>query len=133
MKMRFLIQNATTLSNCYLWLSRIPVDGTVEVVIRPAKSKRSLEQNDKLHAILQDIAAQKQWSGEYISVEDWKRLMIAAWLRATGSSPRMMPAVDGEGFDVLYRRSSELSVAECADLITYIESWAVGEGVRLSA
>ena len=93
--------------------------------------QRSLEQNDKLHATLQDISEQLQWSGQHLDVEDWKRLMTAAWERATGGHVRMFPALDGHGMDVLYRRTSRLTKQEMIDLIEYVTSWAIDNGVVL--
>lgn len=93
--------------------------------------QRSGEQNSKLHALLADISEQKEWAGRYWDVEDWKRLMTAAWIRASGGNPVMVPAVDGNGFDVLYRRTSRLSKQEASELIEYATAWAIENGVRL--
>jgi hypothetical protein len=34
-----------------------------------------------------------------------------------------LPALDGHGVDVVFRHTSELTKAECAELITYIQAW----------
>lgn len=94
-------------------------------------TQRTPEQNDKLHAMIQDISEQKQWAGQALDVEDWKRLLVAAWERATGGHIRIFPALDGQGMDVLYRRTSRLTKQECIELIEYITSWAIGNGVKL--
>lgn len=83
----------------------------VAVTVEPAKSTRSVEQNAKLHAMLHDISRQKQWAGKWLDIEDWKRLMVAAWCRVNKESAILMPAIDGQGFDVIYRRTSKLSVS----------------------
>ncbi len=59
---------------------------------------RSTEQNAKLPAVLQDIASQKQWAGQWLDVEDWKRLITAAWERASGRQARIFPSLDGHSF-----------------------------------
>lgn len=84
---------------------------------------RSLEQNDLLHAELQEIADKVKWAGENLDVEAWKRLMTAGWCRATGKSASIYPAVEGQGFDVLYQRTSTLSKGEMIELIEYIRAW----------
>lgn len=101
-----------------------------ELVVRP--ESRNGAQNALLHSLLSEIAATKTWAGQKWDIEDWKRLLTAAWLRAKSESVAMVPAVDGHGFDVLYRRTSTLSKAECAELIDYITAWAVENEVRLS-
>jgi hypothetical protein len=93
--------------------------------------QRSLEQNDKLHALLQDISNQKQWAGQWLDVEDWKRLITAAWERASGRQSRIFPSLDGNGIDVVYQRTSRLSKEEMSELIEYATAWAVQQGVKL--
>ncbi len=102
----------------------------LEVELRPAR--RNGNQNALLHVLLSDIARQVEWAGKYRSAEVWKRLLTAAWLRARGESVEVLPAVDGHGVDVVFRRTSGLSKAECAELIDFIQAWAAQQGVELS-
>lgn len=94
---------------------------------------RSLDQNAKLHATLGEIARAVEWGGRKWDTEDWKRLLTAAWLRTKKEAPVMLPAVDGAGFDVLYRRTSQLTKAECSDLLEYVIAWAADKGLVLDA
>ena len=93
--------------------------------------ERSIEQNDKLHAILSDISKQKKWAGQSLDVEAWKRLMVAAWERANGHSAEFYPALDGHGLDVVYRRTSRMNKSEMSELVEYATSWAIDNDVRL--
>lgn len=92
-----------------------------EVEIRPPK--RNGDQNALLHALLNEIAATRQWAGKHLDAESWKRLLTAAWMRAEGGTVEIVPAIDGHGFDVLYRHTSQLTKGECASLIDYIQAW----------
>ena len=92
---------------------------------------RNLEQNAKLHALLQDIATQKQWAEQWLDVETWKRLLTAAWTRTSGGRALVYPAIDGHGVDVLYRRTSRLTKQEMTELIEYVQAWAVDSGIVL--
>lgn len=94
---------------------------------------RSVDQNAKLHATLAEIARQVEWGGRKWDVEDWKRLLTAAWLRTRRESPVMLPAVDGAGFDVLYRRTSQLTKAECSELLEYVIAWAAEHCIATGA
>jgi len=87
---------------------------------------RSSEQNALLHAALTEVAATTEWAGKKRDVEVWKRLLTAAWLRARGESVELLPALDGHGVDVVFRRTSKLTIAECTELIDYIEAWRAG-------
>ncbi len=93
---------------------------------------RSSEQNKKLHACLSDIAKQVEHAGKKWDVLIWKRLLTAAWLRESGEQPQLIPAVDGNGFDVVYERTSRLSVKQCASLLLWIEAFGAEHGVRWS-
>lgn len=101
-------------------------------VVTVAEPTRSSEQNAKLHAALSDIAQQIAWQGERMDVEDWKRLITAAWARAERQPVKLMPAIDGQGFDVLYRRTSRMGKAEMVSLIEYVLAWGTEQGVRWS-
>ena len=94
---------------------------------------RSSEQNAALHAVIGDIASQKQWANQTLDIETWKRLLVAAWARATGERVSMYPALDGHGIEVLYRKTSRLSKQECSELLEFVQSWAIDNDVRLSA
>lgn len=94
---------------------------------------RSSEQNKLLHKLLSQISAQVTWHGQSLSVDVWKRLCTAAWLRESGCSPMLVPALDGHGIDMIFEHTSRLSVSQCASLITWVESFGSQEGVRWSA
>lgn len=94
---------------------------------------RNNAQNAKLHALLADIARTHTWAGQRLSVEDWKRLFIAAFVRASQQSARILPALDGQGFDVIYRRSSRMGKKEMAELIEFVECWAIEHEVTKAA
>lgn len=81
------------------------------------------------HTALSDVAKQCQWAGKSWSVEEWKRLMTAAWCRANAQGVEIVPAIDGQGFDVIYQRTSTLTKAECSDLCEYVFSWGADKGV----
>jgi hypothetical protein len=93
-----------------------------KVVIGPAN--RNLAQNDALHALLGDIAQTRTWANRKWDAETWKRLLVGAWCRANKEPVVMLPALDGAGVEVVFRRTSTLTKAECSDLITFIEAWA---------
>lgn len=95
-----------------------------------AEEKRSLPQNAKLHALLTDIARTTEWAGKKRSVEVWKRLVTAAWLRARGESVEVLPALDGHGVDIVWRPTSKLSIAECSELLEFVLAWAAQQGIQ---
>ena len=106
-------------------------DHRLVLEIKPAT--RSSEANARLHAILTDVAKQMDWAGKKRSVDVWKRLMTAAWLRAINERVELLPALDGHGVDVIYEPTSRMSGAQVSSLMQWIEAWGVDAGVRFSA
>lgn len=93
---------------------------------------RSVEQNKKLHACLNDIANQVEHAGMKWGVTVWKRLCTAAWLRERGANIQMIPAIDGKGIDVLYEPTSKLSMRKCAELIEWVQAFGAEHDVKWS-
>lgn len=101
--------------------------GTLVLEVKP--ETRSSKQNNFLHAMLGDIAAQIEWAGKKRDGEVWKRLLTAAWCRARREQIELLPALDGHGVDIVFRRTSQLTRAECAELCDFISAWAIENGV----
>lgn len=100
------------------WLT----DGHV-LEVRVGPETRTSSENALLHAMLTYISRHHEWAGKKRDVETWKRLMVAAWSRATGEPIEFLPALDGHGVDIVFRRTSQLSKRECADLIEFVYAW----------
>ena len=100
------------------------------MVLTAKPETRSLAENALLHAMLTHISRHQQWAGKKRDVDTWKRLLIAAWCRARGEAIELLPALDGHGVDIGFRRSSDRTVAECAELIEFIYAWGVMNDVR---
>ncbi len=103
------------------------------MMIEVKPETRSQQENALLHALITQIAAQKQWAGQTLDADTWKRLLVAAWLRARGESAQVFPALDGHGIDVVYQKTSTLTRAQCAELIDYVQAWAAQNDVKLLA
>ncbi|MBL8355561.1 MAG: recombination protein NinB [Delftia acidovorans] len=111
----------------HLWKNaRVAVREGRRMVAELRPEKRSDAQNALLHALLTEIAKTHEWAGAKRDVETWKRLLTAAWLRARGESVEVLPALDGCGIDVVFRRTSSLTKAECGELVDFIEAWRAG-------
>lgn len=96
-------------------------EGTVVSVGQPV---RNGAQNALLHSLLGEIADVLEWAGKKRSIETWKRLLTAAWLRTEGESIELLPAVDGHGVDFVWTPTSTLSKTQMASLIDYVTCFA---------
>jgi hypothetical protein len=104
-----------------LWAAKLP-EGTRIDFKAP---KRSLPQNDRMWAMLTEVAAQLPWHGIKLSADDWKLIFLDALKREL----RMVPNLDGTGFVNLGRSSSDLSKEEMTNLIELIGAFGANHGV----
>jgi len=105
------------------WCQKAP-DGTR---IEFKSSRRTTPQNDRMWAMLTDIARQLPWHGVKLRPDDYKLI----FLDALKTELRMVPNIDGTGFINLGRSSSDLSKEEMSNLISLIEMFAAQHGVTL--
>src|SRR3990167_4990492 len=94
-----------------------------EMILELSEARRSGAENRLLHAMLSHIAKTQEWDGKKRDTETWKRLLVASWCRAIGDQVELLPALDGHGVEIVFRRTSQLTRRECADLITFIFAW----------
>lgn len=88
-------------------------------------SKRTLAQNDRLWAMLTDVATQKEHSGRRYTPDQWKVL----FMHACGREVQFVPSLDNSTFIPWGQSSSDLSKSEMTDLIEFIFSWGAENGV----
>lgn len=104
------------------WVMMAPLQ-TVVTFRRPG---RTIPQNDRMWAMLTDIARQAEHNGRRYSPDDWKCL----FLHALGHEARFMAGLSGEPFPVGFR-SSKLSKEQMGELMDFMEAWAAENGVEL--
>ena len=117
---RFVLVDARARNNAYMYIYMDAPEGAEVVVKEPTRNSAI---NAALHAKLTEIAASREWAGKKLDVETWKRLLVAAWSRATGQALVMLPALDGAGVDIVWRRTSAMTQREVSELMTFIEAW----------
>ena len=115
----------------YLFAVELAPQGAVEVIVRPVKSRRTLEQNAKLWAMLGDIARQVPWSVngvmQHLEAEDWKNIMTAT----VRQEVRMAAGING-GFVLLGVSTKRMTVAEMGELIEFMYAFGADRGVKWS-
>lgn len=104
-----------------LWCAKLPHGTRVEF----KEVKRSLPQNDRMWAMLTDVAAQVQHAGCKLPTEDWKLL----FMHQLRGELRMLPDLDGNGFVPIGNSSSDLGKSEMTGLIELIFAYGAKHGV----
>lgn len=88
---------------------------------------RSNVANARMWALLDDVAAQKEWAGRKWPSEAWKDLFAASLI-----GQELVPNLDNNGFVAFHSRTSEFSPETMSDMITLIESWGANNGVTFT-
>lgn len=92
--------------------------------------KRSAAQNRMMHSMFGDLHKQVKWHGKLLTALTWKRLCMAAYLREINEKPELIPALDGNGFDVIYERTSSLGVRKGSGLIEWTGAFGAEHDVQ---
>lgn len=90
-------------------------------------AKRSLPQNDKMWAMLTEVATQLPWGGQKLRPDDWK----IVFLQALKHEPTLVPNLDGTGFvNITGYSSSDLTKDEMGNLLEMIAEFGARHGVK---
>lgn len=103
------------------WIDKAPPGTRIEF----KASKRTLDQNSRMWAMLTEVSRQLPWHGVRLQPQDWKLIFLDALNREL----RIVPNIDGTGFVNLGRSSSDLSKAEMTDMIELIFAFGAKHGV----
>ena len=106
------------------WVNKAPLGTRIEF----KASKRTLPQNDRLWAMLTDVAAHQKSKGRDYTTEEWKLLFMHAW----GREVRFLPGLDNKSVVPIGQSSSDLSKDEMTDLIEFIHAWGAENGVAFN-
>ena len=108
-------------------------DGYVVTLQKPT---RNLEQNSKIHVVISLISKKATFQGERLDTEDWKRLLIDAFVRIKAAeghpirkSGKVVPSLDGTGIVQLGLQSRSFSKEIASEFIEYLNAYAVSVGV----
>ena len=103
------------------WAQQVPIGTRIEF----KAAKRTLPQNDRMWAMLTDVAQQLPWHGVRLRPDDWKLIFMDALKREL----RIVPNLDGTGFVNLGCSSSDLSKQEMSDLMELMAAFGAQHGV----
>jgi hypothetical protein len=93
-------------------------------------------QRTRFRIVCGDLAAQLDLpagSGQKFNARTWKQILIAAWEKEINDldSP-VVPALDGDGFEIIFRRDSRLTKQEMSEVIEFAYAQGAQRGVRFT-
>ena len=117
------LTNEMERAKLHRWAAKAPLGYRVEFKERT----RSLEQNDRMWALLAIISKAARIHGKAYDPDQWKCI----FMRAMGKEAEFLPTLDGVQFFPTGFRSSDLSVREMSDMQTLMEAYAAEQGISL--
>ncbi len=105
------------------WVDSMKWGGRIEF----KDTKRSIPQNDRMWAMLSDVAVQATHAGKKYTPDQWKVI----FMHACGREVQFIPSLDGSTFIPWGSRSSDLSKQEMSDLMEFISAWCAENGITL--
>jgi len=113
-------------------------DGHIVTIEEP---KRSQEQNEKMHAMIADISNSCMFMGRKWDKEEWKRLLVDAFVRTMrenakaegkpdpfGGKGELIPALDGQGFVQLGVQTRRFGKRIASEFVEYLYAWGSANG-----
>lgn len=124
----FIISSQNNAASVARIIEKLGANGVLKVTISEHDA-RTIKQNAMLHGVLGDIAKQLEWCGKKWPVVVWKRLVTYAYLREINESPLLIPALDGNGMDIIYERTSRMSRKKVEGLIEWCYAFGAQHGI----
>lgn len=87
---------------------------------------RTLMQNARLWATLDEISKHVEWYGRKLTSDEWKDVFSAAL-----KQQQVVPGIEG-GFVVLGAHTSAMTISEMSDMLELMSAFAAERGVVLS-
>jgi hypothetical protein len=98
----------------------------INAVVKISPEQRSLDQNNKMWAMISDVSRQKPEEGTHVP-EVWKAIFMAA----CGHEVQFENGLDNKPFPIGFR-SSNLSKTQMADLIEYMYFYGSKHDIKWS-
>lgn len=121
----FVIRSDDIRNRAMSFVGELPISETPwEVTIKEHKSKRTIEQNNLMWALLEEVSTQVDWYGQKLSREDWKDIFSASL-----KQQRVVPGLEG-GFVILGAKTSKMKIGEMTAMIDLILAFGHQKDVK---
>ena len=95
-------------------------------------ASKTREQEEKYHAMINDIAKQAQHLGAKWSSEDWKRLLVDQFLREEANiQGKIIPNLDGTGIVQLGFQTRKFTKEQASEFVEWLYAWSANNGINL--
>ena len=103
-----------------------------ELTIEVKQVNKSRIQEEKYHAIINDIAKQAQHLGAKWDSESWKRLLVDQFCKEAGiNSGKVLPSLDGSGIVQLGFQTRKFTKEQASEFVEFLLAWCADNGIEL--
>ena len=108
------------------------LDAGNNLVMEIKLASKTREQEEKYHAMINDIAKQAQHLGAKWSSEDWKRLLVDQFLREEANiQGKIIPNLDGTGIVQLGFQTRKFTKEQASEFVEWLYAWSAENGINL--
>ncbi len=108
------------------------LDSGNNLVMEIKLSSKTREQEEKYHAMINDIAKQAKHLGAKWSSEDWKRLLVDQFLREEANiQGKIIPNLDGTGIVQLGFQTRTFTKEQASEFVEWLYAWSGNNGINL--
>jgi len=132
MERKFILSSPAVASNAALYLRSQPVDGTLEMVIRPVKKQRRIEANNYYWSRIAEVAEQAKVLGKQYSAESWHEMAKQLFLPELPADGETLEGYQKwaelpNGGRSLVGSTSKLTVRGFSNYTMQVEAWGAHE------
>jgi len=102
----------------------------LEVTIK--RESKTRQQEKLYHTYIGKVATQARHLNCTYNEEDWKRILVDAYLRETNQqSGHVVPNLDGTGVVQLGLQTRRFTKEQASEFVTWLEAWCANNGVEI--
>lgn len=125
----FYLAHQNARDNCSKFAQLAP-EGCVVVFSKPT---RSGIQNDKVHAMIGEVAKQAAHLGAKWDAESWKRLLVDEFCKDNGlKRGAIIPNLSGDGIVQLGMQTRKFTKEQASEFVEWLHAWGALNGIVYS-
>ena len=108
------------------------LDAGNNLVMEIKLASKTREQEEKYHAMINDIAKQAKHLGAKWSADDWKRLLVDQFMRDCGDSGgKVIPNLDSTGIVQLGFQTRNFTKEQASEFVEWLYAWSAEKEINL--
>ena len=108
------------------------LDGGIPLVLEIKRESKTRQQEKLYHKLIGKVATRCRHLNCTYNEEDWKRILVDAYLRETNQqSGHVVPNLDGTGVVQLGLQTRRFTKEQASEFVTWLEAWCANNGVEI--